>query len=194
MRQNVARLLHSGGAVHLPFGSEYDSTDSARRGLVTLERALHAEHDRRAIFLTAYVVITREIKRHLRQKFFQDNVWVTRYVVRAANLYRQVLADFEYDNLEAVPKCWMISFTTSKNGTGSLVQDLLLGLNTHLNHDLSLALDGVSIDPSRSVRYQDCALVNEAWSAATSLLSEHLAALYVPGLRFLEGTPHLEAE
>ena len=174
--------------MHLPFGSEYDSMDSAVRGLVALEQALRVGHDRRAIFLTAYVVVTREVKRNMRQKFFQDNVWVTRYIVRCANLYCKFLADFEYDNLEAVPKSWKISFTTSKGSAGLLMQDLLLGLNAHMNHDLALALDGVTIDQHRAVRYQDYTLLNEAWSAATILLKERLEALYIPGLRLLKKT------
>lgn len=169
----------------LPLSSEYNSIDNVISGLSALEKALRAARDRRSVYLTACVVMTREIRRRMRQRLFGDSVWVTRYVVSFANLYRKYLADFELDNLEAVPKPWLISFATSKNGKGLLTQDLLLSVNAYINHDLAWALDGALIDPHRATRYQDYVVINQALSAVTSLLKERIESLYLPGLRLL---------
>lgn len=160
--------------------------DAALSGFAALEQALRSRHDRRSVFLTAYLVITREIKRRVETNGFADNVWVGRYLVAFVNLYRQALADYEAGNLNAVPKAWKMSFQTSIGGSGLLMQDLLLGINAHINHDLALALDAVSIDPNRPQRYQDHSAVNAALAAATDQLKQQVMALYAPGLEPLD--------
>ena len=158
----------------LPIGPPFVSPEAALEGMRALEQALRSRRDRRAIFLTAYVVITREIGRRIEQGSFQDSRWTSRYLVSFADLYRQALADFESGNLNKVPRAWVTSFNISKSGTGLLMQDLLCGINAHINHDLALALDQVSIDPDREVKYQDHTAVNQVLSAATSELKQQV--------------------
>ncbi len=103
----------------LPIGPPFDSPESVLEGMRALEQALRSRRDRHAIFLTAYVVITQEVKQRIERGFFQDDSWTARYLVSFANLYRHALADFESSSFIAVPKAWVTSFNTSKSGIWS---------------------------------------------------------------------------
>ena len=71
--------------------AEYASLEDVERGLARLERDFRDRRDRRAIFATAYLVITRALRRRLTEGGFQDGEWVARYAVRFGNMYRAAL-------------------------------------------------------------------------------------------------------
>jgi hypothetical protein len=169
----------------LPIGSQYASLGDVVQGFAQLEHAFRNRHDRRAIFVTAYLSITLEIERRLEAGLFLDRAWVAQYVVAFANLYRQALVAFEQGDLESVPKSWRIAFETAVNNAGTVLQDLVLGINAHINHDLPLALIAVSIDPERARRYSDHTAVNEALRAATKPIEDRISAVYAPVLSVL---------
>src|SRR6266498_1904903 len=147
--------------------SAYTSLDDAIQALMALEQTFRGQHDRRAIFVTAYLAITRAIKQSVADGLFHDNAWVTRYALCFANLYRKALFAYEMGDTAATPKAWRIAFDTAKRGEALAIQDLVLGINAHINHDLALALNEVSIDPDRATRYADHTKVNDVVKAAT---------------------------
>jgi Family of unknown function (DUF5995) len=74
--------------------SAYQSIEDAVQRLAQLEQAFYDRRDRRAIFVTAYLNITRAVKLRVEENWFQDNPWVTRYDLSFANLYREALLAF----------------------------------------------------------------------------------------------------
>ena len=52
-------------------------------------------------------------------------------------------------------KSWRLCFDAAASGRTLVLQDVFLGVNAHVNHDLAYALSGVSIDPDRASRYRD---------------------------------------
>ena len=170
----------------LPVTVLYTSIDDAIQAFAALEQIFRDQHDRRAIFATAYLTITRAIKQSVDAGLFQDNAWVTRYALCFANLYRTALLAFEQGDLGALPKAWRISFETSRNNAALAIQDLVLGINAHINHDLALALVEVTIDPQRPTRYADHCKVNDVLRAATDLMQQRLGQLYAPILNLLD--------
>ncbi|GAC1305019.1 MAG: hypothetical protein NVSMB27_43920 [Ktedonobacteraceae bacterium] len=166
--------------------SAYQSIEDAIQRLVQLEQAFYDQRDRRAIFVTAYLNITRAVKLRVEENWFQDNPWATRYDISFANLYREALLAFERGDVASLPKAWRISFETAVNGTGLVFQDLVLGINAHINHDLPLALTEVTIDPERAKRYQDHTAVNQVLQAATNLLKDRISSMYAPVLSILD--------
>jgi hypothetical protein len=114
------------------------------------------------------------------QRGFHDNEWVARYTVTFAGLYRSAIE--AYDRGERVPKSWKLALDTAKEQTGLISQDLLLGINAHVNHDLALALDTVSIEPDRASRHQDHTAVNQVLHDLTDVVSDRVSQLYAPGL------------
>ena len=161
-------------------GAPYTTLEHVVDGLSELERAALARHDRRAVFLTVYGQMSREMKRLLEARAFRDNDWVARYTIGFANFYRE--AYDAYDDGAPVAKSWRIAFDTAKEGTALVSQDVLLGINAHINHDLALALEQITIDPHREDRLADHTAVNEVLRTLTDAVSERVSELYAPGL------------
>jgi hypothetical protein len=164
----------------------YESVQDVIDGLGAVEAVLRSQRDRRAVFATGYLNMTLEIGRRVQGSSFLDPAWAARYAACFANLYRTALLAFEQGRIDAVPKPWRIAFETSRAGHGLILQDLLLGMNAHINHDLPLALVEVTIDPEREKRRRDHFAVNEAIRAATDPVQEQVARLYAPVLRLLD--------
>jgi hypothetical protein len=88
-----------------------------------------------------------------------------------------------------------ISIETSKNNGALAIQDLVLGINAHINHDLALALVEVTIDPARPTRYADHCKVNDVLRAATDPMQQRIGQLYAPILTLLDqACDHLDEE
>jgi hypothetical protein len=150
------------------------------------ERRFRETGDRRAIFLTLYRIVSSEMQARVDAGAFEDNDWVRRYAVTFANLYREALESYEAGRMAQVPKAWRLCFDAAKAGTGLVLQDMLLGVNAHVNNDLALALDTISIGPDRGARYRDHAAVNAVLGSVTERATERLAALYAPGFTSLD--------
>jgi hypothetical protein len=160
-----------------------------------VEQIFRDGHDRRAIFVTAYLGITQAIKQGVESGLFQDTAWVTCYALCFANLYRTALLAYERGDQAALPKAWRTAFDISKNAGALAIQDLVLGINAHINHDLALALVEVTIDPERPSRYADHCKVNDVLRAATEPLQDRIAQLYAPILNLLDQScDHLDEE
>jgi hypothetical protein len=172
---------------HLPaLDTSYDSINTAVEAFSRLEQSFRSQHDRRAIFVTAYLSITQAIRQNIAAGAFLDNAWVTRYALCFANLYRKALLAYETGDTAATLKGWQIAFDAATRGDALAIQDLVLGINAHINHDLALALNEVSIDPDRATRYTDHTKVNDVLKATTDPLQDRIGQLYAPILNLLD--------
>jgi hypothetical protein len=160
----------------------YQTLDDVISGLANLEARFKQQGDRRAIFATLYGVISTAARENVGQHLFEDNEWVGRYAVTFANFYRLALERYEAGQMSDVPKAWRLCFDFAREGDGLVLQDLLLGVNAHVNNDLPLALNAVSIDPDRASRHRDHTAVNRVFGRVLELAAEAVATLYAPGL------------
>ncbi|HSP79857.1 MAG TPA: DUF5995 family protein [Myxococcaceae bacterium] len=119
------------------------NTDEA---LVCLRRALeffYERQDDRAIFLRAYYVMTTEVNAavHVRGDFtrqiFFDPEWVDQLAGKFARLYFESLAEPDGGT---VARAWRRAHDFACNERGSIILNLLLGINAHINYDLSCSL------------------------------------------------------
>jgi hypothetical protein len=166
--------------------SPYSSVDGARQGLAALEQYFWDRHDRRAVFALAYRDMTGEVKRRLDERWFLDNEWVDRLVIAFANFYRQALYDFERGSFRTVPRAWIIAFETSRQDRTVLPQDLVLGINAHINRDLPLALYAVTIDPERDKHYHDHMAINTVLATLTDVIQDRMVELYGPAIHLVD--------
>ena len=166
--------------------SRFQKSEDVVIGLKIIQDHFQAIGDRRAVFATSYLEITKEIVRRISNKFFHDNSWVSHYVVAFAELYRKALYHYERREYFIVPKSWMISFDVSKNNRGLVIQDLLLGINAHINHDLPLSLLEVSIDPQRQKKLEDHRAVNYVIKDIIDHIQERISDFYSKGLGLLD--------
>lgn len=166
--------------------AEYRSLDEAVDHFNALETSYRQARNRRAVFLTVYLAVTMEMRRRVSEAQFLDNPWVSRYTLSFANLYRAALSAYERADGTALPKSWRIAFDAAKRADCLVVQDLLLGVNAHINHDLALALDEVSIEPDRQSRHTDHTAVNGVLAALTDAAQDKICSLYAPGFATID--------
>jgi hypothetical protein len=166
--------------------TRFRTLDDVVGGLAALEANFHSRQDRRCVFLTLYGIVSSEMRERVNRDEFSDPAWVHGYAVAFANYYRQALEDYDAGRSATVPKAWRLCFDAATSGRGLVLQDMLMGVNAHVNNDLPLALSEISIEPDRDARYRDHAAVNAVLGAVTERATARLAALYAPGLTTMD--------
>ncbi len=122
--------------------------------------------DRRAVFLTCYMMMTENMQSAVAQGEFADSAWVDRLLRHFAGYYFVALDAYERDHASA-PAVWQLAHDAALEGRELALQQLLLGVNAHINYDLVLTLAdmleaewaGLS-DEARRLRYMDYCHVN----------------------------------
>lgn len=169
-----------------PLEEPFETIEAVVETFRTLEQALYERKDRRAVFLSAYLTMTLEIEKRVGERTYHDPAWVAAYAVAFANLYRVALLDFERGDVAKVAPAWRLSFETAQTRSNLILQDVLLGVNAHINHDLAFALVAVTIDPERESRRHDHFEVDHAIRSATNAVQARIGDLYVPLYRYLD--------
>lgn len=122
--------------------------------------------DPRATFLRCYHMMTTNVVAALEKGRFYDPPWVAHLVHHFAIYYFSALDKYEQARTKT-PAVWLHTFKrTSRPGQSSL-QNLMLGVNAHINYDLVLALvdmlqpewDSLSAE-GRQHRYGDHCQIN----------------------------------
>ena len=112
--------------------------------LVCLRKALdyyHERNDYRAIFLRAYYIVTVDVHAAVNQlgdyqeQIFFDPRWIDVLVGKFSSLYFESLTTFERD--PDAERAWKLAHKTAIGRTSTVAQDLILGLNAHINYDLA---------------------------------------------------------
>lgn len=102
----------------------------------------HRENDQRAIFLRAYYLITLAVHQALHQqgrytqRIFFDPAWIRRLAGKFSLLYFQSLTTQERPGERA----WKTAHRLAATDQTSVFQDMLLGLNAHINYDLAYGI------------------------------------------------------
>lgn len=100
--------------------------------------------DNRAVFLHAYCIVTRNMLHTLEEQAcgnsttFLDPDWVCYLLNEFGDLYLDSLDAFDQNILCTLP--WQRAHTLATGGTTTVIEDLLLGINAHINFDLAQAL------------------------------------------------------
>jgi hypothetical protein len=123
--------------------------------------------DHRAVFATTYLLLTVQMRDtiHKHPRFFKDLRWL---------IYEDtVFANFYFDAIKAnergkpVPEAWKIAFDTAKRGDANGGQDMLLGINAHVQRDMPFVLATVGIRTKKgATRKPDHDVVNQILSDA----------------------------
>lgn len=136
--------------------------------------AFRAREDRRAAFLSIYAEMTGGVAQRLHEDGFDDTDWVGRYLVAFANLYREAVHAYERDDLAALADPWQLAFDAADAGDSLVIQDVLLGINAHINYDLSLAVHDAGVRTDRDRKYRDHSRVTDVIAAIIDDAQDHL--------------------
>lgn len=164
----------------------FSDVADARERLTALERLLYERGDGRAAFLTVYARVTTEVERGIRDGEFADPEWVAAYLVTFADHYRAAFDAYERGDLAAVPDPWKLSFGAACGDETLVLQDVLLGVNAHVNYDLALTLSAVGTGPDRRRRRADHRAINDVLDRLVDLQQDRLAARYARGIADLD--------
>jgi len=123
-------------------------------------------NDPRAIFLRCYRMMTANMLQAIEQSRFYDQVWVEALLHRFADYYFNALVCYDYGDQET-PQVWHYVHEVSQQKELHVLQNLLLGINAHINYDLVLTVVDM-LEPEWSAlseaqqrnRYADHCLVN----------------------------------
>jgi hypothetical protein len=101
------------------------------RHLAAFDRA----GDHRAAFLRVYATMTASVREQVQRGGFLDPDWIREVTLRFAWWYFDAL-----DRGDQAPPAWACAFAVARRREGFALQDILLGINAHINNDLPLVV------------------------------------------------------
>jgi hypothetical protein len=124
--------------------------------------------------------MTGNTLRALDEGQFHDPQWVSRLLHLFANYYFLALDAYEQNDART-PAVWRLAFDAAAQQQTQVLQDLLLGINAHINYDLVLTLvdmlepewAGLSPDQRRQ-RYEDHCHVNTIIAATVDSVQDQV--------------------
>jgi hypothetical protein len=136
--------------------------------------------DQEAIFLRCYMLMTNNMLAAIERREFHDPEWVNTLLTNFAEYYFTALDAYQRSPASA-PAVWRMAHNVARDHSISALQNLLLGVNAHINYDLVLALvdilqpewDSLS-DSQRSMRYADHCHVNHVIGSTIDAVQDQI--------------------
>jgi Family of unknown function (DUF5995) len=118
---------------------------------VTIERLRKLRNrlgcDHRAVFATTYLELTKQIRDDMRAGLVRREMIDPKYLYTEdglfANFYFRVIR--AHNRGEPIPEAWRIAFETAQAGDKAAVQDMLLGINAHVQNDMPFVLASLGL-------------------------------------------------
>jgi hypothetical protein len=149
-------------------------------------------HDQRFVFLRCYSMMSTNMAAAIRESRFADPPWVTTLMLHFAGYYFDALAQYEHqpDKTAAV---WRQAFDANLHLRMHVMQNLLLGINAHINYDLPLSLydclrdDWAAMDKAqRRLRQDDHKKVNQIIGQTIDAVQDSVIGPHAPALVILD--------
>jgi hypothetical protein len=80
-------------------------------------------------------MMTQNLLDALEEGRFQDADWVDELLSHFAGYYFQSLVKYEYPDIQT-SAVWEYAHTVARDGDAMAIQNLILGVNAHINYDL----------------------------------------------------------
>lgn len=151
-------------------------------------RQWDAARDNRAAFLRVYAAMTAGVEERRGQGFFLDPAWIERVAVRFGWYYFHALGEWEAGR--RAPPAWAFAFEQAKRRRTFVLQDILLGMNAHINNDLALVVwellvgEGDAKDRERSIRRRfDHDQINRVLELVIPGVEREVASHYGRGIK-----------
>jgi hypothetical protein len=135
--------------------------------------------DHRAVFATTYLELTKTLKRTMVKEphFFQ----YPRYLYTQDALFADVYIDTfrDWATGQPVAPAWRIAFETARSGDVNGAQDMLLGINAHVQNDMPFVIAALGLRTrSGATRKVDHDRVNEVLNRAYGPVVHAVARRY----------------
>ena len=169
-------------------GSELTTIEAVIDEMTARWRRLHRAGDWRAIFAKTYLTTTEQILAATRRPgVFANPAWIVEIDCRFAQRYFDAFDRFEGGGRCPLP--WHAAFDAAVRKQTFILQDVLLGMNAHINFDLPHTLDetiprGLGPDGMEAYRLDNAAL-NRVLAESVSVVQVTLADHYDAVLHLL---------
>jgi hypothetical protein len=143
----------------------------------SLQRRLGCDH--RAVFATTYLLLTEQMRDTIRRDphFFHDLHWLIVEDTVFANFYFRSISAYEHGR--PVPGAWKVAFDNARAGDDNGGQDMLLGINAHVQRDMPFVLATVGLRTRAGAsRKPDHDVVNQILSDAYEPIVSAIGARY----------------
>jgi len=152
----------------------------------------HQNHDQRETFLACYRLMTANMLAAIERREFSDGEWVKHLLHRFADYYFAALHAYEQERSHT-PPVWQAAFDAALSSTCTPLQNLLLGVNAHINYDLVLTLDDLlqpewhSLAPAhRAMRRMDHNRVNRIIAATIDAVQDQILEPAMPVMQAVD--------
>jgi hypothetical protein len=146
--------------------------------------------DHRALFATTYRIVTEEARVGLKREpgLIDDHRWLVAQDVIFARYYFRALRRFAADR--PVAPAWQIALDATQADGVNGGQDLLLGINAHVQNDQAFVIAAIGLNtPDGRSRKPDHEAFNTILSRAYDPIVAELGARYDPMLTLADGGP-----
>jgi hypothetical protein len=150
---------------------------------------LHRAGDWRAVFAKTYLCTTEKLLEATRRPgIFTDTAWVVSIDCHFAQRY--FTAEDLWEDGGNCPWPWRIAFQSARQKRTLVFQDVLLGMNAHINYDLPYSLDATipaDATPNEIETYRrDNDQLNHTLVSIINLIQEEIAEDYDPGIDIID--------
>lgn len=142
--------------------------------------------DHRAVWVTSALTVWKQVKKTLETNpdAFEDPAWSIFVTTEGANLWMQMYEDHERGR--AVPRAWEIAFDAAANRDITAGQNLLLGINGHMQLDVPYALEEQGLRwPDGRTRKPDWERFHAAFRDAYDSIVEQIGRRFDPAMQTL---------
>jgi len=148
--------------------------------------------DDRVVFLSCYMRMTSNVLEATQGNKFHHPEWVNTLLHHFAGYYFVALDAYE-KNITTTPLIWVFAHNTAKDKMTSALQKLLMGVNAHINYDLSLTLYdlfhenwGILSQKEKELYYEDYTRVNDIISLTIDAVQDEILAPAMPEMQLLD--------
>ena len=161
--------------------------DRVERKLLRLREELGCDH--RAIFPVTYAHVTRLVGDALRdQGFYRYPKWLIYQDVVFANSFFRAFEDAAAG--KPVPPAWQVAFDAWEQGDTSAGQDMLLGINAHVQRDMPFVLAEIGLHTRKGVsRKPDHERGNLVLSRSYDPIVDDIGTHYDPLVSTVDASP-----
>jgi hypothetical protein len=168
------------GAVPFCRKATYRCVDAQIKRMKRAQRDFRCDH--RGVFATTYLELTRQYRTDLSagmKKQLMDVKYLYREVAVFANVYFATLKLWKRGG--DVPPAWRIAFETARDGQVNAAQDMLLGINAHVQNDMPFVIAALGLRTKDGrTRKPDHDLVNEVLDRAYERVVGEVSKRYDP--------------
>lgn len=150
------------------------------------------DNDNRRIFLGCYKMMTQNMLDALQANDFEDVSWVAALLDHFAEYYFSALHAYDQDKGNT-PIVWKYAFEASHHTQTHVLQNLVLGVNAHINFDLVFAIYDLLLpewgnlsEDQRQMRYRDHCHVNDIIYKTIDQVQDEIIDQYDPEFRLVD--------